>query len=35
MSLNLSVQPAVPPGCQVKDLCLQREMYLPFLVMFK
>ena len=34
MSLNSSVQPAVPPGSQINDLCLQREMYLPFLVMF-
>ncbi len=35
MSLNSSVQPAVPPGCQVNDLCLLHEMYLPFVVMFK
>ena len=34
MSLNLSVQPAKPQRCQVNDLCVQHEMYLPFLVMF-
>jgi len=34
MSLNSSVQPEVPQGCQVNDLCLQHEMYLHFLVMF-